>query len=646
MVKLGDSPFSCENDHSVSFPLAMNFPKILFCGLFCCVAAINVDAQIPIQQWRTSFNGGSGEATFVGDGDRDIAKRAFVLDVAGNAYLAGSIVKADSTHDMLVVKVDASGQELWRAVISGDTGSDNLAKALAATPDGVVITGSSSGAARHDFLTVKLDASGAELWRAIYSATSTSIDVPRDVAVDTAGNVYVLGVSTETSGYALVKYDASGNELWRPTVGPATVLQGKALALDGDANPIVTGFYTIAWPINSTNTYFATRTVKYAADGNVLWERTLTEAPPVSVSHGFSPKAIAVDSANSSYVAGRCSPDLSPAGGFCVVKYNSSGDKQWEMVSPGTGGDPGAAQDIRVDGSGNIHATGYRTFAANPEMFTVLLDTNGQAIWQATLPGVAGGAYGYALALDSAANTYVAGSRYNGSNFDVLLARYSASETPDWQGAIRGPAELDDQGRAVAVDNSGNLRIAGNIRESTSAPLGTMFVSRYGRMWLDSVVSRKTVGGDNWDIPIDPGQPLDGPVTTEPRVANPGHLLIFRFSEPITSVGGATASVGTSSASFSGNSVSVDLAGVPDQNRVAVGLSGVNADYAVSAPIGFLIGDVTNSRAVSAADIAAIKARTGQVVNAANLRFDTNLSGAISAMDVISVRVRSGQVLP
>lgn len=66
--------------------------------------------------------------------------------------------------------------------------------------------------------------------------------------------------------------------------------------------------------------------------------------------------------------------------------------------------------------------------------------------------------------------------------------------------------------------------------------------------------------------------------------------------------------------------------------------------HAVS--LGFLVGDVTNSYMVSAADIAATKSRSGQAVNATTARYDVNLSGAISAQDVSMVKARAGNKLP
>jgi hypothetical protein len=106
------------------------------------------------------------------------------------------------------------------------------------------------------------------------------------------------------------------------------------------------------------------------------------------------------------------------------------------------------------------------------------------------------------------------------------------------------------------------------------------------------------------------------------------------------------APVGTALAAFAGNEVTVTLTGVPDVKRVMVSLTGVNGSVNASASMGFLVGDVNASRATTATDIVAVKARSGQGTDATNYKFDVNASGAITATDIVAVKARSGLVLP
>jgi hypothetical protein len=78
-----------------------------------------------------------------------------------------------------------------------------------------------------------------------------------------------------------------------------------------------------------------------------------------------------------------------------------------------------------------------------------------------------------------------------------------------------------------------------------------------------------------------------------------------------------------------------------------VTLAGVNGN--INPPpvsIGFLKSDVNKSRSVSADDVSAVKARSGQAMDGSNFKFDVNLSGAVNASDVSAVKTRVAVVFP
>ena len=167
---------------------------------------------------------------------------------------------------------------------------------------------------------------------------------------------------------------------------------------------------------------------------------------------------------------------------------------------------------------------------------------------------------------------------------------------------------------------------------------------------LSSVVSRKVhTNVGPLDIPIDRNPIIGGPVSVEPRFIGSGHTIVFQFNNTVTGAGMVTTTSGNATPTFSGSEVLVTLTNVPDNSRATVTLTGVpsangSADGSVS--IGFLVGDVSNSRSVNASDIAAIKAHLNQIPNTATARFDLNASGTVNATDVSAVKARAGIVLP
>lgn len=168
---------------------------------------------------------------------------------------------------------------------------------------------------------------------------------------------------------------------------------------------------------------------------------------------------------------------------------------------------------------------------------------------------------------------------------------------------------------------------------------------------FSAVQSRKTHGGTgDYDIAIDTTQAIGGLVTVEPRIIGGGHSIVFQFSGTVTSAGTVSVTpVGAVVAAIGANTseVVVTLTGVADNQRATVTLTGVNGTVNPPATsIGFLVGDVNNTRSVNSSDISGVKARSGQVTTAAIFKYDLNANGSVTASDISAVKARSGLLLP
>ena len=169
---------------------------------------------------------------------------------------------------------------------------------------------------------------------------------------------------------------------------------------------------------------------------------------------------------------------------------------------------------------------------------------------------------------------------------------------------------------------------------------------------LSAVQSRKTHGtAGTFDLLVDRTQDITGTVTVEPRTIGVEHSIVFQFDDTVTKKGVASVvtssgmTIGISSAIATGSVVVVTLVGIANNSRLTISLVGVNDALNVSASIGFLVGDVNGTGSVNSSDISAVKARSGQVTNASNFRFDLNATGAINSSDISAVKARSGMVL-
>jgi Dockerin type I domain len=169
------------------------------------------------------------------------------------------------------------------------------------------------------------------------------------------------------------------------------------------------------------------------------------------------------------------------------------------------------------------------------------------------------------------------------------------------------------------------------------------------------VQSRKTHGAAGvFDLLIDSTPAINGLVSVEPRVIGTGHAIVFQFNQAVTTIGVASAidnmanQIGAANAvinPLNNTEVVVTLTGIPNVRRVTVSLNGVNTTLNVSTSIGFLVGDVDNTRVVDATDTIETKQRAGQAVSAATFKYDVNTTGSINASDIVSVKNRVGGAL-
>ncbi len=110
---------------------------------------------------------------------------------------------------------DASGSELWKALYDGPGDLWDSPVAIATSPDGAItfVTGSSwGGSSVNDYATIAYDtATGAMLWEARFNGTKNSDDLP-------AAKIYVTGQSFaggHLDDWATIAYDtATGMGLW------------------------------------------------------------------------------------------------------------------------------------------------------------------------------------------------------------------------------------------------------------------------------------------------------------------------------------------------------------------------------------------------------------------------------------------------
>ncbi|MEZ4942162.1 MAG: SBBP repeat-containing protein [Saprospiraceae bacterium] len=141
--------------------------------------------------------------------------KAITVDAAGFVYVTGSSDAPSSATGFLTIKYNSEGDTVWTRRYEGAAPGPAGGRAIHVDGSGnVYVTGSIQGASSGaDLVTIKYNADGVELWAAVYKGNGVIDDVSHNMVVDVFGNVYIVG-HTGNSAIAL-KYNAMGVQQWK-----------------------------------------------------------------------------------------------------------------------------------------------------------------------------------------------------------------------------------------------------------------------------------------------------------------------------------------------------------------------------------------------------------------------------------------------
>ena len=309
-----------------------------------------------------------------------------------------------------------------------------------------------------DAFLVKFNSSGVRQWATYYGGSEW--DYGTSCAIDASGNIYMIGSTSSTSGIAtagahettvndgfLVKFNSSGVRQW----GTYFEGNGNACTTDASGNIYIVGL------TNSTS-------------------------------------GIATAGAHQTVMSG--------SGDAFLVKFNSSGVKQWGTYFGGaSSGASGMEKGIScaTDALGNVYMVGqtpstsgiattgaHQTIYGGGSCDAFLVKFNSSGVMQSgTYYGGAGVDIGYSCATDATGNVYLAGdtqqeflpassgmttigahqSAYGGGYSDGFLVKFDSNGLRQW-GTYYGGSLLDVS-FSCATDASGNVYMSGNTQSSS-----------------------------------------------------------------------------------------------------------------------------------------------------------------------------------
>jgi len=253
---------------------------------------------------------------------------------------------------------------------------------------------------------------------------TSSFDEGNGVTTDSSGNIYVTGYTfggldgnTNSGCYDifLVKYNSSGTKQWTKQLGTSSSDGGNGVTTDSSGNIYVTGYTDGGLDGNTSSGYNDIFLVKYNSSGTKQWTKQLGTS---YLDEGYS---VTTDSLDNIYVTGWTNWNLdgnTSSGGrdIFLLKYNSSGTKQWTKQLGSSSVDEGYG--VTTDSLDNIYVTGItygdldgNTNSGNGDIFLLKYDSSGTKQWTKQL-GTSSFDEGYGVTADSLDNIYVTGITY------------------------------------------------------------------------------------------------------------------------------------------------------------------------------------------------------------------------------------------
>ncbi|MBX7046914.1 MAG: SBBP repeat-containing protein [Ignavibacteria bacterium] len=163
-------------------------------------------------------------------------------DDENNVYVGGeSTCSGCSKNDFVTLKYNSAGEQLWAATSGGSEYNSQYIRGLAVDKQhNIYITGESSG----DFATIKYNSNGEQQWNALFNGDGKSRDEVYGIAVDEQSNVYITGWSSISDGMdcVTIKYNSSGVMQWKESYHNKGTNCTNSIALDLNGNVLVGGF--------------------------------------------------------------------------------------------------------------------------------------------------------------------------------------------------------------------------------------------------------------------------------------------------------------------------------------------------------------------------------------------------------------------
>ncbi len=436
--------------------------------------------------WGTYFGGSTLDyctATKV-DQQNNVYITGYTLSTTNIATTGSYQSTLNGSYDIYLAKFNSDGQRLWATFFGGN--SVDVAYGMCIAANGTIYlcgdtfsTGNIATSGAHqtvygggidDAILVKFDSDGQLLWSTYYGGSMHDIAI--GVVEDTNGDVMMSGHTESPNAIAtpgsystsyagggfdvyIAKFDSLGVRKWGTYYGEVGIEETFAMDCDASNNIYITGFTTSSNNIASPDGYQSTYNgmqdafiAKFNSTGTTLLYGSYYGGP--GDDQGTS---IKVDSNGTAFIAGNTTsltgisspgcyqPAIGSADDGFIACFSSSFIRQWASYFGGN--DVDYIADLTFDSNENILFCGST-------MSTNSISTNNA--YQQNL----GAIYSY----------------------DSYFERFDKTGVRE-KGTYFGGSS-NDHGRAIAIDNSGKIYVAGETSNINSIASSGAFDTVWG----------------------------------------------------------------------------------------------------------------------------------------------------------------------
>lgn len=218
--------------------------------------------------------------------DGVLSAQELKIDTSGNLYIVGTFKSSVPFNTYgFVIKFGSSGNEVWKKSLESFSLNYTFISprgvAIGSNGDVYVVGEEYNDSSSTDFFVIKLDSSGNEVWKNKIYDTNTGLydyfQVGFSCDVDSSDNLYVIGdVVLKDENYKdilLSKFDSSGNIVWQRSItNPYDEPDnGRAIKIDSNDVIYIVGFY------GSNFSEYSLLIASFNTSGNVVNQKILSE---------------------------------------------------------------------------------------------------------------------------------------------------------------------------------------------------------------------------------------------------------------------------------------------------------------------------------------------------------------------------------